>query len=205
MPLLVLTLTLTPHQVPLLVPLSLYSRHAAVPSNLTPILTLTLALTLTLTFTLTLTLTQTLTLTLTRHAAVPEAQRLGLEVLVTGCAFLGPPLTPIGQPTEALVVLTVLLVSELLGYSFELQRRLAHADGLQTRRKLMNAEAHASQVRPCCSVGLGLGLGVGNPIPRPTPLPTPNPIPNASQMEQEAVRLRAELTSMTSVSHTIQC
>ena len=110
--------------VPLLVPLSLYSRHAAVPSNLTPILTLTLALTLTLTFTLTLTLTQTLTLTLTRHAAVPEAQRLGLEVLVTICAFLGPPLTPIGQPTEALVVLTVLLVSELLGYSFELQRRL---------------------------------------------------------------------------------
>lgn len=98
-----------------------------------------------------------------RHAAVPEAQRLGLEVLVTVCAFLGPPLTPIGQPTEALVVLTVLLVSELLGYSFELQRRLAHADGLQTRRKLLNAEAHASQ------------------------------------MEQEAVRLRAELTSMTSV------
>ena len=92
--------------VPLLVPLSLYSRHAAVPSNLT--------LTLTLTLILPLILPLTLTLTLTRHAAVPEAQRLGLEVLVTICAFLGPPLTPIGQPTEALVVLTVLLVSELL-------------------------------------------------------------------------------------------
>lgn len=60
-------------------------------------------------------------------------------------------------------MLTVLLVSELLGYSFELQRRLAHADGLQTRRKLQVAEAHAAQ------------------------------------MEQEAQRLRAELTSMTSV------
>ena len=98
-----------------------------------------------------------------RHAAVPEAHRLGLEVLVVVCAFLGPPLTTVGQPTEALVVLTVLLLSELLGYSLELQRRLAHADGLQTRRKLQDAEAHASQ------------------------------------LELEAVRLRAELTSMTSV------
>ena len=56
-----------------------------------------------------------------RHAAVAEAQRLGLEVLLVACAFLGPPLTSVGQPTEALVVLTVLLLSELLGHSFELQ------------------------------------------------------------------------------------
>ena len=50
-----------------------------------------------------------------RHAAVAEAQRLGLEVLLVVCAFVGPPLTSVGQPTEALVVLTVLLLSELLG------------------------------------------------------------------------------------------
>ena len=100
-----------------------------------------------------------------RISAMPNRLRLALEGVLVVFAWCGEPITSLGQPLEAIFVTMALLVIELLGFSIELQRRLAHANEVKQASKLAAAERRAAE------------------------------------MEEEARRLRLELTSVLSADN----
>ena len=82
-----------------------------------------------------------------RHSSTPDAVRLGGELLLVAGSLLGPPLSSVEPPSETLIMVATTLLSELAGYSVELQRRLDFWRELEAARRLQKAEGLAEEMQ----------------------------------------------------------